>query len=167
GFGGGGNDRQRILDIMKDSRTGTYGVLGIVLYGLLLLATLVSMPRTMAALTILAADPFAKMVAGQIIMMMPYARNEEESKAKTVYRKMSITAGIRLAAQGLLPLAAYIYVWRNAGIDWQILIFAPCIVMYMLYLLIWKRLHGYTGDCCGALFLLVELTFYIAAASMV
>ena len=80
---------------------------------------------------------------------------------------MSITAGIRLAAQGLLPLAAYIYVWRNAGIDWQILIFAPCIVMYMLYLLIWKRLHGYTGDCCGALFLLVELTFYIAAASMV
>lgn len=108
GFGGGGNDRQRILDIMKDSRTGTYGVLGIVLYGLLLLATLVSMPRTMAALTILAADPFAKMVAGQIIMMMPYARNEEESKAKTVYRKMSITAGIRLAAQGLLPLAAYI-----------------------------------------------------------
>ena len=82
GFGGGGNDRQRILDIMKDSRTGTYGVLGIVLYGLLLLATLVSMPRTMAALTILAADPFAKMVAGQIIMMMPYARNEEESKAK-------------------------------------------------------------------------------------
>ncbi len=167
GFGGGGNDRQRILDIMKDSRTGTYGVLGIVLYGLLLLATLVSMPRTMAALTILAADPFAKMVAGQIIMMMPYARNEEESKAKTVYRKMSITAGIRLAAQGLLPLAAYIYVWSNAGIDWQILIFAPCIVMYMLYLLIWKRLHGYTGDCCGALFLLVELTFYIAAASMV
>ena len=29
GFGGGGNDRQRILYIMKDSRIGTYGVLGL------------------------------------------------------------------------------------------------------------------------------------------
>ena len=32
GFGGGGNDRQRILDIMKDSHIGTYGVLGLILY---------------------------------------------------------------------------------------------------------------------------------------
>lgn len=36
GFGGGGNNRQRILDIMKDSHIGTYGVIGLVLYLLLL-----------------------------------------------------------------------------------------------------------------------------------
>lgn len=166
GFGGGGTDRRRILDIMKDSRIGTYGVLGIVFYELLLFATLFSMPRTMAALTILAADPFAKMVAGQIIMMMPYARTEEESKAKTVYRKMNLNASISLAIQGLLPLAAYIYIIRDTGIDWQIIVFAPCLVMYFLYLLIWRRLRGYTGDCCGALFLLVELSFYLSVASM-
>lgn len=36
GFGGGGNNRQRILDIMKDSRIGTYGVIGLGLYMLIL-----------------------------------------------------------------------------------------------------------------------------------
>jgi NADH-quinone oxidoreductase subunit H len=36
GFGGGGNDRARILAIMKDSHIGTYGVLGLIIYFLLL-----------------------------------------------------------------------------------------------------------------------------------
>ena len=43
GFGGGGNNRQRILDIMKDSHIGTYGVLGLIFYELLLMGSLVSM----------------------------------------------------------------------------------------------------------------------------
>ena len=63
GFGGGGNDRQRILDIMKDSHIGTYGVLGLVLYLALLAGALLSLSPEMAALVILAADPYAKMVA--------------------------------------------------------------------------------------------------------
>lgn len=166
GFGGGGGNKARILEIMKDSRIGTYGVLGIVLYIALLAAALYSMPPKIAAFTILAADPYAKMIAGQIIMMMPYARTEEESKAKTVYRKMNVTASLSLAAQGLLPLAAYIYI-MYVYIDWQLLVFTPCIVMYFLYLMIWNKLKGYTGDCCGALFLLVELSIYITVAGMI
>lgn len=47
---------------------------------------------------------------------------------------------------------------------WDTLIFVPCIVMYFLYLLINRKLHGYTGDCCGALFLLIELSFYLTLA---
>ena len=48
GFGGGGTDRQRILDIMKDSRVGTYGVLALIVYELLLFLTLYSLTPTMA-----------------------------------------------------------------------------------------------------------------------
>ena len=48
--------------------------------------------------------------------------------------------------------------------DWQMLVFLPALVVYFLYLLIWKRLKGYTGDCCGAVFLLTELSFYLVAA---
>jgi adenosylcobinamide-GDP ribazoletransferase len=48
-------------------------------------------------------------------------------------------------------------------VDWQLLIFIPAFVMYFLYMLIWRRLHGYTGDCCGALFLLTELTTLLVA----
>ena len=59
GFGGGG-DRARILAIMKDSHIGTYGVLGLILYMLLLGTTLYSMTPRVAALIVFAADPFAK-----------------------------------------------------------------------------------------------------------
>ncbi len=78
GFGGGGHDRQRILDIMKDSRIGTFGVLGIVFYELILFFSLSSLPPALAAISVFAADPYAKMIAGQIIQMMPYARTEEQ-----------------------------------------------------------------------------------------
>ena len=165
GFGGGGSDRQRILDIMKDSHIGTYGVLGLVVYLALLFALLYSLPPQFAALTVLAADPYAKMLAGQIIQMMPYARTEQTAKARTVYRRMSTVSALLLAVQGLLPVVLYLYYFRDT-IDWQYPIFIPCLVMYFLYRLIWSRLRGYTGDCCGALFLLVELSFYITIVVM-
>lgn len=162
GFGGGGSDRQRILDIMKDSHIGTYGVLGLIIYALLLITALFSLPPTMAALTTLVADPFSKMVTSQLIIMMPYARTENEAKNKTVYRKISLWAGISLAIQGLLPLAGYLYLTH---LPWEIIVFLPCLVMYFLYLLIWRRLRGYTGDCCGAVCLLVELAFYLVVVA--
>lgn len=165
GFGGGGNNRQRILDIMKDSRIGTYGVLGLIIYEMLLFASLLSMKPFYAMLTIIAADPFSKMIAGQIILMMPYARDEETSKAHTVYRKFDIKAGISLAVQGMLPMIPYFY-FVVYGLRWELIIFVPCLVMYFLYLFILRRLRGYTGDCCGAIFLLVELSFYLSTAAM-
>ncbi len=158
GFGGGGSDRSRILSIMKDSHIGTYGVLGLLMYELLLFTTLCSLSPELAALTILMADPFSKMVTAQLIMMMPYARNEEEAKNKTVYRKMNWQASISLAIQGLLPVVAYVWL---TNVAWELLVFIPCLVMYLLYLLIWNKLRGYTGDCCGAVCLLVELTVYL------
>ena len=128
------------------------------MYELLLFTTLCSLSPELAALTILMADPFSKMVTAQLIMMMPYARNEEEAKNKTVYRKMNWQASISLAIQGLLPVVAYVWL---TNVAWELLVFIPCLVMYLLYLLIWNKLRGYTGDCCGAVCLLVELTVYL------
>lgn len=168
GFGGGGSNRERILSIMKDSHIGTYGVLSLILYLALLYLCLCSMPPLTAALTVLAADPFAKMLGAQLTQMMPYARTEESSKAHTVYRRMGVVAGLLLALQGLLPL--FIYVWLNhqlsltPQLSWQWLFFTPCLTMYFLYRFVWHRLRGYTGDCCGAFFLLIELSFYLVVA---
>ena len=69
---------------MKDSHIGTYGVLGLILYILLLWGCLSSLTPWMAALAVFAADPYAKMVTSQLVVMMPYARREEEAKAKVV-----------------------------------------------------------------------------------
>ena len=161
GFGGG-SSRERILAIMKDSHIGTYGVIGLIFYELLLAAALMSMTPQLAALTILAADPYSKMVTSQLVSMMPYARHEDEAKNRTVYRKMSWQAGISLAIQGLLPMVAYIW---YTDMRWDLIIFIPALVMYFLYLLIWRKLRGYTGDCCGAVCLLVELAVYLVVCT--
>ena len=161
GFGGG-DDRARILAIMKDSHIGTYGVLGLILYMLLLGTTLYSMTPRVAALIVFAADPFAKMVSSQLVNMLPYARREEEAKNKTVYRKPSLAAGLSLTVQGLLPMALMIWL---TGISWYLIIAIPALVMYFLYLLLLRKIQGYTGDCCGAVCLLVELAVYLVACS--
>ena len=161
GFGGGG-DRERILAIMKDSHIGTYGVLGLIIYMLLLGTALYSMPVTVAALAILGADPFSKMVTSQLVNMLPYARREEEAKNKTVYRKPSFAAGLSLTVQGLLPMI--IMIWLTS-ISWYLVIAIPPLAMYFLYLLMLRKIRGYTGDCCGAVCLLVELAVYLSICS--
>ena len=161
GFGGGGTNRERILSIMKDSHIGTYGVLGLILYLAMLYLCLYSMTPLLAAMTVLAADPYAKMLSAQMTQMMPYARTEETSKAHTVYRRMSVPSGLLLAVQGLLPIGLYFY-FLHGVVNWEAILFTPCLIMYFLYLFVWRRLRGYTGDCCGAFFLLLELSVYLS-----
>lgn len=163
GFGGG-TDRGRILAIMKDSHIGTFGVLGLILYILLLASTLFSMPPVLGSLAIIAAGPFAKMLSAGLITM-PYARSEEEAKAKVVYRSLGWKAILGLAFQGLLPMAILIYNVQFTMYNVISIILLPCLVMSFLYYYIWRRLQGYTGDCCGAVCLLVELSVYLVICS--
>ena len=163
GFGGGSGNRERVLEIMKDSHIGTYGVLGLIAYEALLFWALYSLGNAeMAAFAVIAADPYSKMLSGQLIQMMPYARRAEDAKNKVVYRKVPIVSSILLAIQGLLPgLIVLLFTPLGTLPHWGLIIFVPCLVMYFLYLLIWRTLRGYTGDCCGAVCLLVELSVYL------
>jgi len=43
----------------------------------------------------------------------------------------------------------------------------PAVVMYFLYLLMLRKIQGYTGDCCGAVCLLVELAVYLVACTQI
>src|SRR5574344_72405 len=166
GFGGGGNDKQRILDIMKDSRVGTYGIVGLILYFLLLVVTLNAMGPTIAAVTIFGGDAFSKMVSAQLIMQLPYARTQEQSKAKVVYSHITTSAGIGLAIQGLLPMIPMLLV-INKALRPEVIILVPCLVIFFLPVLMPKKTGGYTGSGCGASFLLCELSFYITVGSFV
>lgn len=169
GFGGGGSNRERILSIMKDSHIGTYGTIALIVYFALLYMALSFLGDSECiAFALLAADPFSKMLSGQIIQMMPYARTADTAKNGVVYRPVTLRAGILLAIQGLVPLALLFWLSPFADIPslyWVVM--APCLVLYLLYLLIWHRLKGYTGDCCGAVFLLTELTFHLTLAMLV
>ena len=78
---------------------------------------------------------------------------------------MNVRAGISLFIQGMLPMIPLLYVGIYYGtLRWDLVIFIPCLVMYFLYYMMHKKIQGYTGDCCGALFLLIELGFYLTVA---
>lgn len=154
GFGGGIN-KERILAIMKDSHIGTYGVVGLIFYFLLFYLLLSSLPVSIACMVILIADPLCKLISSQMIRFLSYARTEETSKSKIVYKKMSIRALITSYFFGLLPLLLM------PDARYFIAILFPLTMFVWMVYFMKKKIGGYTGDCCGAMFLLCELSFYI------
>lgn len=161
-FGGEYNNKERILEIMKDSRIGTYGVLSLILYHALLFATLYSIGPFYAPFAIMATDPFCKMIAGQITQILPYARSQEESKGQICYRKFTTLAAVLYFIQGIIPFIIFIYLTEFDA--WDFLVIAPCFTMFFSYLYLSKKIQGYTGDCCGAIFLLSEISMYVSIA---
>lgn len=155
GFGGG-TSKERILAIMKDSHIGSYGVIGLIFYFGLLYTLLSCLPIALAGSAILAGDPFSKGVSAMIINRLPYARKEEEAKNKTVYNRMTTSEYLFCLFTTLLPIF-----WLPKPIYFLATIL-PIIVFYMLTFLMKKKIQGYTGDCCGATFLLCELSFYLS-----
>lgn len=158
GFGGG-TSRERILIIMKDSHIGTYGVLGLILYFLIIVSAWSAVPLTVLCMAILAGDSWSKFCASQIINFLPYARKVEESKSGAIYERFDVWALIPAAVGGVLPCTLL------PGCLW-IACIAPAAVATMLILLMKKRIGGYTGDCCGACFLLCELSFYLSISAL-
>lgn len=155
GFGGGGSDRQRILSIMKDSHIGSYGVIALILYFLLLTSLVSSLPADLAWRALLGFDVWNKFVASNLINLLSYARKETESKARVIYERMSLPMFLLAFAGGVCWLLfpnSITVLWGGA--------FLSLVTFIGLVLLMKRRLQGYTGDCCGATFLLCELTSY-------
>ena len=154
GFGGG-NTRERILAIMKDSHIGTYGVLGLLFYFLLFYNLLINMDLYLACSAILVGDPLSKLISSQMTRFLTYARTQETSKAKTIYIKINSQALVTSLIFGLLPFILFF--------DYRFLcaLIFPLLVFTFLIYLMRKKIQGYSGDCCGAMFLLCELSFYL------
>ena len=159
GFGGGGTDRHRILAIMKDSHIGTYGVLGLIFYALLLIQTVASLPLAAALRMIVVGDPLAKLFAAQLTNTLPYVRPLAQSKVGA-YRRMGVGDWCVLLLFGLLPLG----VCFPLSAWWVIA--APAVLTAAMIAFLHRKIGGYTGDCCGAAFLLNELAFYLLATAL-
>lgn len=157
GFGGG-TTRERTLAIMKDSHIGSYGVIGLIVYFLLMFLLLENLPLQLICALVICGDCYSKFCASQIINSLPYARKEEDSKAKVIYDRMTWQESLTGFVCGLLPIVLFLPI-----IFWPA-ICLPLITFVALCRLMKRRLQGYTGDCCGAMFLLCELSFYLGAA---
>lgn len=166
GFGGG-NDKESTLRIMKDSHIGTYGVIGLILYFLLSYVVLANIHPDYVPFIILSSDVFAKCISSHIVWFLPYARPESESKNRTVYTHptaleeiLTIISGIAALAIIVLPDKPFITNYFNISL----ITIVPIVVFCLLLLLFKKKIGGYTGDCCGALFLITELVFRFMTA---
>lgn len=158
GFGGG-TTRERVLAIMKDSHIGTYGVLGLILYFLIMVSIWSALPIVVLCPAIIAGDAWSKFCASRMIDYLPYARKVEESKSGTIYERFSVRAWLLALVGGVLPFVLLpVRIWI-CGVT-------PVIVVAGLILLMKKRISGYTGDCCGAAFLLCELSFYLTLSAL-
>lgn len=107
GFGGG-TTKERTLAIMKDSQIGSYGVIGLIVYFLLLFLLLENLPLKLICVLVICGDCWSKFCASQIINYLPYARKEEESKAKNVYDRMTWQELLTGFICGFLPIILFL-----------------------------------------------------------
>ncbi|MDD5175316.1 MAG: adenosylcobinamide-GDP ribazoletransferase [Sterolibacterium sp.] len=158
GFGGGWGKAQVLL-IMKDSRLGSYGAIGI---SLLLLAkwnALVELDdeylASAFALVIIAGHSVSRLASTLLIRALDYVREDESAKSKPLARRMSVGEVLLAAVFGLAPCAL---------LPWQDTLVALVIVVLTTWLAaryFVRRIGGYTGDCLGAAQQVTELAFYL------
>lgn len=157
---GGGMTRERALEIMKDSRVGAYGAIGIVCMLLAKCAALAMLPPTHAIAALLLAHPLSRLAATSLIWKMEYARAEGKAKPLAVRMRageFGIAAmTVLLPAAGLLAYGALDLVAVASAL------LAASLAALWLARKFARRLAGYTGDCLGAVQQLSEAAIYIA-----
>jgi adenosylcobinamide-GDP ribazoletransferase len=164
GFGGG-MTRQRVLDIMKDSRIGAYGAIGIGLLVALKCLTLSLLPSGAVVAALLLAHPLSRLAAVSLIWKLDYAR--ADSKAQPLAQHMS--AG-ELAIATLCAVLPALYLGLQNYLPWSAIgggLLAAVLVTVWLARKCVRRLGGYTGDCLGAVQQVTEVVFYLALLASV
>ena len=159
GFGGG-LTRERVLEIMKDSRIGAYGAIGILCLLAIKASALVSLPPATVAAAFFIAHPLSRLAAVSLIWLMDYAR--DEGKAKPMAQSMSSMEFVIAVVCGLLAPA----ICGLLGLlDWSALVLATLAATASAWFLgrkCQRRLQGYTGDCLGAVQQVAEVAVYLA-----
>jgi adenosylcobinamide-GDP ribazoletransferase len=157
GFGGG-YTKERVLEIMHDSRVGAFGAIGAVIMLLLKWQTVAGLSPLLAPAALVAGHVVSRAVSTTLMTTLSYVR-PESVKAKPLATELCggrlvwviVTA---LAAMALLPPQTW---WALA-------------VMLAVRLLLARwfaaRIGGYTGDCLGAAQQVSEVLFYLTVIAL-
>ncbi|MBP2832967.1 adenosylcobinamide-GDP ribazoletransferase [Aquimarina sp. U1-2] len=155
GFGGGWT-KEKILHIMKDSRLGTYGTVGLLILLALKFATLREIEMFYIPLVLLSGHSLSRFIATTLIYSHDYVRDIDQSKAKPAAKGMHLRTLLISGIFGIIPL----FVFQN---PW---VFLTLIPMYLSKMYLGhkfkKWIGGQTGDCAGAVQQLSEVIFYLS-----
>lgn len=154
GFGGG-YTRERILTIMKDSRIGTYGSVGLIGMLAVKFGSLHAIAPERIPLVILTGHAVSRLMPILIIYTSEYSRDDATSKSKPIGKKgkgidFVLAFFFGLAFLAFLPLTYSLAI-------------LPVLVIttFVFKSYITRKIGGYTGDCLGALQQIAEVKFYL------
>ena len=153
---GGSADRAEALAIMRDSRTGAFGVLALVMSVGLRVAALAALPDTRVAVSALvAAHAVSRGLLPTLMLWLDPARSEGLAAEAGRPTPPGATAAVLI---GLLVALVALGIGR--GITAMIL---AGVAMTVLALLARRRIGGYTGDVMGAAQQAGEIVMLLAA----
>jgi len=138
---GGGYTREKVLEIMKDSRIGTFGAAALLLA---LAMQAVALEEIPAIATILAAHTVSRFAAVTLLATQDYVREDLLSRAKPLATRIGPGG---LAWAGLCAALPVLFMPWGA---------MAAMLGAMLAMRLWwgwvcqRRLGGYTGDMLGA-----------------
>lgn len=143
-----GKSRERMLEIMKDSRVGAFGAMSFCLLIFVKYSLIMDIDPTLLPLAILVMPIVGRTAVVAGITLYPYARAEGLGKAfyQSAYKTTLYVAGL-CSALLLIPLGQLVMISGVVGIAFALL-FAEYVS---------KRLGGLTGDVYGAIIELTEI----------
>jgi len=162
---GGGMDRARKLEIMQDSRLGSYGAIALVGILLFKFQALSALSPAILPFALIAAHALSRLAAVVIMATASYVRFAGKSKplATTLTTQDMVCASV-------FGLLCWLVFGLMLGVNHSALAATRFFLITSLPVLMvwgwWRRLilrhlQGYTGDTLGATQQLTELAFYL------
>jgi adenosylcobinamide-GDP ribazoletransferase len=162
---GGSPERERALEIMKDSRVGAFGAMALCLALLLKVAVLAligSVQWQLACGALFAGHVVSRPLPLVLIHALAHVGDTAQSKSKPLADQIS-AGSLGLAFMWcFMALAGYLI----AGSAMQLIAgcMAAAAALAWMGRLFARRLAGFTGDCLGATQQVCELAFYLGFA---
>lgn len=157
---GGTASGDRALTIMKDSRIGSYGALGLGLTILLRIAAIVALPAPVAVAAIVGAATAGRLCAVTLAAIVAPVG----SGAGMAVRAGRMPPG-RLALAGLLALPGLAPIlWLRPGMSGAAF-GAMILLLFWLRRFLNQRIGGSTGDCLGFAAAMGQLALLLAVAA--
>lgn len=154
---GGVRPRERVLEIMRDSRIGTYGVLGLGLMLATKVAALASLPSAAVPFVLIAGHAASRAAMLWVMASSDYVRGSGAASAVSGgIDQRAIQIGLVTTVLACLPLLAVLPVL-------SVLLGLAGLAAghYAMRRRFEQRLGGYTGDCLGAVQQCSELGFLL------